>query len=118
MLRQLFDVKTFLRLSQSEKMKTFRLLDNAMAVEARGGKQPSTETVAAALDNLLSSAGSQNVRSKANSTPCWSPWKPANSFVRTTPIANDLSVRFIFFYPLASDVADLPKSGPWRSKGH
>ena len=36
-LGQLFDVKTVLRLSQSEKVKTFRLLNNAMAVEARGG---------------------------------------------------------------------------------
>ena len=31
-----------------------------MAVEARGGKQPSTETVAAALDNLLNSTGSKS----------------------------------------------------------
>ena len=61
-MRQLFDVKTVIRLSQPEKIKAFRRLRNTLSAEAGASRsQPSTEAVIAALESLLDSAGgSQN----------------------------------------------------------
>ena len=59
MLRQLLDVKTVIRLSQTEKMKAFRHVRNAVAAEVGAGSQPSTEAVVAAVESLLDCAGSQ-----------------------------------------------------------
>ena len=56
-LRQLFDIRTVIRLSQPEKIKAYRMLSNALALETRAAVQPSTEACAIALDNLLASAG-------------------------------------------------------------
>ncbi|XP_045031439.1 integrator complex subunit 1 [Daphnia magna] len=60
-LRQLFDIKTVIRLSQLEKNKAYRMLSNALTFETRASSRPSTEACAVALDNLLVSAsGSRN----------------------------------------------------------
>lgn len=60
-LRQLFDIKTVIRLSQQEKNKAYRLISNALTTETRSPTHPSTEACAVALDNLLASAvGSRN----------------------------------------------------------
>lgn len=60
-LRQLFDIKTVIRLSQPEKTKAYRMLSNALTLEMRASAHPSTEACAIALDNLLASAiGSRN----------------------------------------------------------
>ena len=55
-LRQLFDIKTVIRLSQAEKIKAYRVLSNELGSEARAPIRPSTETLATAFDNLLDSA--------------------------------------------------------------
>lgn len=55
-LRQLFDIKTVIRLSQLEKNKAYRTLSNSLTLETRAAVQPSTEACAIALDNLLTSA--------------------------------------------------------------
>lgn len=60
-LRQLFDIKTVIRLSQPEKNKAYRMLSNALTFETRATAHPSTESTAIALDNLLASTiGSRN----------------------------------------------------------
>lgn len=60
-LRQLFDIKTVIRLSQLEKNKAYRMLSNALTFETRATNRPSTEACAVALDNLLGSvSGSRN----------------------------------------------------------
>lgn len=60
-LRQLFDIKTVIRLSQPEKIKAFRMLGNALALETRSPVHPSAEACALALDSLLvSAAGSRH----------------------------------------------------------
>ena len=56
-LRQIFDIRTVIRLSQPEKIKAYRMLSNALALETRAAAQPCTEACAIALDNLLASAG-------------------------------------------------------------
>ena len=55
-LRQLFDIKTVIRLSQPEKIKAYRSLSNELGMESRASTRPSSEAFATALDNLLDSA--------------------------------------------------------------
>lgn len=53
-LRQIFDIRTVIRLSQPEKVKAFRALSQALCSEFNSTTgRPSTETVAIALDGLL-----------------------------------------------------------------
>jgi hypothetical protein len=55
-LRQLFDIKIVIWISQLEKNKAYRNLSNALTREIRANTQPSTEACAIAFDNLLASA--------------------------------------------------------------
>jgi hypothetical protein len=55
-LRQLFDIKTVIRISQLEKNKAYRNLSNDLTREIRADTQPSTEACAIAFDNLSASA--------------------------------------------------------------
>lgn len=54
-LRQLFDFKTVIRLSQPEKIKAYRNLSNAVSLETTSLTLTATEAVAVALDTLLAS---------------------------------------------------------------
>lgn len=54
-LRQLFDFKTVIRLSQQEKIKAYRNLSNAISLETNSFTLTATEAVAIALDTLLAS---------------------------------------------------------------
>lgn len=60
-LRQLFDFKTVIRLSQPEKIKAYRNLSNAISLEAQSFTLSATEAVAIALDTLLASTSTSKV---------------------------------------------------------